>query len=274
MSLLRSALPQQLRANPQACIDMVYPIHIPLFSLPSNNIEGWALHPAAASFCTLHILVRAIYVFEQFRRDESKILFGKYLPEIYLVYSWNIHGKGIYLVYTWYTPEKKYLGIPDEVHNSQDAALPPREEILKSNICCFILFDWPQPPRAIVGAAGRGNSLHPPSYPYCFRGRRVMAAGGGRPRPTAPGRAKGDTRTLGPDSEPCLWRGEYLRGHGGGHAQAQSAGSEGSSRLALPTSYLAAARLAGWPGWGRGGGLPGGDPPVLARHAPAQSAAQ
>ncbi len=34
------------------------------------------------------------------RRDESKILFEKHIPGIFLVYTWNIHGKGIYLVYT------------------------------------------------------------------------------------------------------------------------------------------------------------------------------
>ena len=47
------------------CIDTKYPSYIPLFSLPSNNIKGWDLHPATASFCTLHILNRPIYVFER-----------------------------------------------------------------------------------------------------------------------------------------------------------------------------------------------------------------
>jgi len=72
-----------------------YPSHIPLFSLPSNNIKGWDLHPVTASFCTLHILNRAIYVFE---RMNTRF----YSENIFLKYTRYIPGISTGRVYTWY----------------------------------------------------------------------------------------------------------------------------------------------------------------------------
>jgi hypothetical protein len=97
-------------------IYQVYSDYIPLFCVPSYNIEGWTLHPATKSFCTLHILIEAIYVFEWMKtRFYSEFILRRYTGYIVL-YSWNINGKSIYLVYTWYTwyiPEKNFLGVPD-----------------------------------------------------------------------------------------------------------------------------------------------------------------
>ena len=89
------------------CIYQVYTKYIPLFCLPWYNIEGWTLHPATESFCTLHILIEAIYVFEWMTTSfySEIILWGytRYIPGIST-------GK----VYTWYIPgiyqEKTFWG--------------------------------------------------------------------------------------------------------------------------------------------------------------------
>ena len=72
------------------CIDTVYPSHIPHFSLPSYTIEGWTLHTAIKSFCTL---IKATYVFEG-----MKTRF--YLENIFWVYTRYIPGISTGKVYT------------------------------------------------------------------------------------------------------------------------------------------------------------------------------
>ncbi len=70
---------------------------IPLFCVPSYNIEGWTLHPATESFGTLHILIEAIYVFEWMKtRFYSEIILWRY--------TGYISGISTGKVYTWYIP--------------------------------------------------------------------------------------------------------------------------------------------------------------------------
>jgi hypothetical protein len=80
------------------CIFKIYSRHISLFSLSSYNIERWTHHPAKESFCTLHILIKAIYVFEwmksRFHSEKLFWVYTRYIPGISTgkVYTWNIPG--------------------------------------------------------------------------------------------------------------------------------------------------------------------------------------
>ncbi len=80
------------------CIFKIYSRHISLFSLSSYNIERWTHHPAKESFCTLHILINAIYVFEwmksRFHSEKLFWVYTRYIPGISAgkVYTWNIPG--------------------------------------------------------------------------------------------------------------------------------------------------------------------------------------
>ena len=81
------------------CIYLVYSDYIPLFCVPSYNIqvEGWTLHPATETFCTLHIFIELIYVFEWMKtRFYSEIILWRYTR--------YIPGISTGKVYTWYIP--------------------------------------------------------------------------------------------------------------------------------------------------------------------------
>ncbi len=79
------------------CIYQVYTKYIPLFCLPWYNIGGLTLHPATESFCTLHILIEAIYVFQWMTtRFYSEIIWWEY--------TGYIPGISTGKVYTWYIP--------------------------------------------------------------------------------------------------------------------------------------------------------------------------
>jgi hypothetical protein len=89
------------------CIDMVYPCHILLLSLPSHNFPVKPLHPTKELFCALQILIKALDAFIL-----MKTRF--YLENILLGYTRYISGISKEKVYTWYIPgiyhEKTFWG--------------------------------------------------------------------------------------------------------------------------------------------------------------------
>ena len=79
------------------CIDMVYPCHILLLSLPSHNFPVKPLHPTKELFCALQILIKAL---DAFILMETRF----YLENIFLGYTRYIPGISTEKVYTWYIP--------------------------------------------------------------------------------------------------------------------------------------------------------------------------
>jgi hypothetical protein len=79
------------------CIDMVYPCHILLLSLPSHNFPVKPLHPTKELFCALQILIKAL---DAFILMETRF----YLENIFLGYTRYIPGISTGKVYTWYIP--------------------------------------------------------------------------------------------------------------------------------------------------------------------------
>ena len=79
------------------CIDMVYPCHILLLSLPSHNFPVKPLHPTKELFCASQLLIEALDAFELM---ETRF----YLENIYLGYTRYIPGISTEKVYTWYIP--------------------------------------------------------------------------------------------------------------------------------------------------------------------------
>ena len=90
------------------CIDMVYPCHILLLSLPSHNFPVKPLHPTKELFCALQLLIEALDAFKlmetRFYLENIFLGYTRYIPGISTekVYTWYIPG--IYLVYTRYIP--------------------------------------------------------------------------------------------------------------------------------------------------------------------------
>ena len=79
------------------CIDMVYPCHILLLSLPSHNFPVKPLHPTKELFCALQLLIEAL--------DACKLMETRfYLENIFLGYTRYIPGISTEKVYTWYIP--------------------------------------------------------------------------------------------------------------------------------------------------------------------------
>ena len=79
------------------CIDMVYPCHILLLSLPSHNFPVKPLHPTKELFCALQLLIEAL---DAFKLMETRF----YLENIFLGYTRYIPGISTEKVYTWYIP--------------------------------------------------------------------------------------------------------------------------------------------------------------------------
>ena len=79
------------------CIDMVYPCHILLLSLPSHNFPAKPLHPTKELFCALQILTKAL---DSFILMETRF----YLENIFLGYTRYIPCISTEKGYTWYIP--------------------------------------------------------------------------------------------------------------------------------------------------------------------------
>ena len=79
------------------CIDMVYPCHILLLSLPSHNFPVKPLHPTKELFCASQLLIEAL---DAFKLMETRF----YLENIFLGYTRYIPGISTEKVYTWYIP--------------------------------------------------------------------------------------------------------------------------------------------------------------------------
>ncbi len=82
------------------CIDMVYPCHILLLSLPSLNfpVKPLRVHPTKELFCALQILIKALDAFilmkTRFYLENIFLGFTRYIP--------GISKEKVY--YTWYIP--------------------------------------------------------------------------------------------------------------------------------------------------------------------------
>ena len=113
------------------CIDMVYPCHILLLSLPSHNFPVKPLHPTKELFCALQILIKAL---DAFILMETRF----YLENIFLGYTRYIPGISTEKVYTWYIPgiyhEKTLWGFQMDSRWAW-AQLPRRRTLFTRGAC-------------------------------------------------------------------------------------------------------------------------------------------